>query len=121
MLATVRAGRRLNRAAGVIAASVLADSAVEHYRGSFHNKAMFTPLVVSRSVAGGERAWYRRQPAAGLIGCAICVYALAALTGLVGTGFHIYNVGKAPGGVCWQNLFYGAPLGAPVAMVLVGH
>jgi hypothetical protein len=30
----VGAARRLNCAAGVLAASVLADSAVEHYRGS---------------------------------------------------------------------------------------
>ena len=43
----VRAARRLNRAAGTLAASVLADSAIEHYRGSFQNKAMFTPLIVS--------------------------------------------------------------------------
>ena len=45
--ATVTAARRLNRAAGTLAASVLADSAIEHYRGSFKNKAMFTPLIVS--------------------------------------------------------------------------
>ena len=38
------AARRLNRAAGTLAVSVLADSAIEHYRGSFENKAMFTPL-----------------------------------------------------------------------------
>ena len=29
----------------MIAASVLADSAMEHYRGEFHNKAMWTPIV----------------------------------------------------------------------------
>ena len=34
------------------------------------------------------------------------VYALAGLTGVIGTGFHLYNVGKRPGGFCWQNLFY---------------
>ncbi|HEY3677426.1 MAG TPA: hypothetical protein VGL45_01820, partial [Bradyrhizobium sp.] len=45
--ATVLAARRLNRAAGTLAASVLADSGIEHYRGSFKNKAMFTPLIVS--------------------------------------------------------------------------
>src|SRR5579863_3978945 len=45
--AAVRAARRMNRAAGVIAASVLADSAIEHYRGSFHNKAMVIPLVTA--------------------------------------------------------------------------
>ena len=48
------------------------------------------------------------------------VYLLAAATGLVGTGFHFYNVGKKIGGFSWQNLFYGAPLGAPMAILLVG-
>jgi hypothetical protein len=43
---TVIAARRLNRAAGTLAFSVLADSAVEHYRGSFFNSAMYTLLVV---------------------------------------------------------------------------
>ena len=47
--ATVTAAKRLNRAAGMLALSVLADSSIEHYRGSFQNKAMFTPLMVSRS------------------------------------------------------------------------
>jgi hypothetical protein len=48
------------------------------------------------------------------------VYALAGLTGVVGTAFHLYNVGKRPGGFCWQNLFYAAPLGAPTAISLGG-
>src|ERR1700756_1971707 len=45
--ATVLAARRLNRAAGTLATSVLADSAVEHYRVSFKNRAIFTPLIGS--------------------------------------------------------------------------
>src|ERR1700704_2358659 len=45
--ATVRAARRLNRGSALLAASVLMDSAVEHYRGSFANRAMYTPLLVS--------------------------------------------------------------------------
>ena len=47
-------------------------------------------------------------------------YLLAAATGLIGTGFHIYNVAKKVGGFSWQNLFYGAPLGAPMAILLSG-
>ena len=47
-------------------------------------------------------------------------YLLAAATGLIGTGFHIYNVGKKVGGFSWQNLFYAAPIGAPMAILLVG-
>ena len=44
---TVLAARRLNRAAGTIAASVLVDSSMEHYRGAFENKAMYTPIATS--------------------------------------------------------------------------
>ena len=108
----------MNRAAGLLAASVLADSAIEHYRGSFENHAMYMPLVTaalaSRSAAtaspiGGRRACSSRR--------SLCA---RRLTGLVGTGFHIYNVIKRPGGMSWQNLFYGAPLGAPMALLLSG-
>src|SRR6476619_1253675 len=42
----VKAARRLNKAAGILATSVLADSAVEHYRGAFENRAMYVPLAV---------------------------------------------------------------------------
>ena len=35
-------------------------------------------------------------------------------------GFHVYNVLKRPGGLVWQNLFYGAPIGAPMAILLSG-
>jgi hypothetical protein len=31
----------------MIATSVLIDSAMEHYRGNFHHKAMWTPIITS--------------------------------------------------------------------------
>ena len=115
----VQAARRLNRAAGLLATSVLTDSAVEHYRGSFQNRAMYAPLVtaalslaVSAHGVGDERT--------GAHAVRDAVYALAGLTGTVGTGFHVYNITKRPGGFSWLNLFYGAPLGAPFALVLSG-
>jgi hypothetical protein len=37
--------RRLYQAAAMLAASVLSDSALEHYRGGFENPGMFTPLA----------------------------------------------------------------------------
>jgi hypothetical protein len=93
---------------------------MEHYRGTFHNKAMYTPLLLSTltvlaSFHGHKdesaRAHWARDT----------VYALAGLTGVIGTVFHFYNVGKRPGGLFrWQNLFYGAPLGAPAAISLAG-
>jgi hypothetical protein len=41
-------------------------------------------------------------------------------TGLIGTVFHLYNIGKRTGRFSWQNLFYAAPLGAPAALSLSG-
>ena len=103
----------------MLAASVLADSAVEHYRGSFHNKAMITPLVtasLSLAVSVHGNSDPRPEPHRVRDG----VYVLAGLTGLVGTAFHVFNVSKKPGGFTWQNLFYAAPLGAPAALSLSG-
>ncbi len=115
----VRAARRLNRAAGTLAASVLFDSAIEHYRGSFENKAMFTPIVTaSLSVLASVHGMGDRRFGAHVARDA--VYAIAGVTGIIGTGFHIYNVGKQPGGFIFQNLFYSAPLGAPAALSLSG-
>ena len=117
--AAVRAAKRMNRAAGMIATSVLADSAIEHYRGSFHNKAMVIPLVTAAlSLAVSAHGSADRRPAAHRARDG--VYAAAALTGLVGTCFHIFNISKKPGGFSWQNLFYSAPLGAPAALTLSG-
>lgn len=116
---TVRAARRLNRASGMLAFSVLADSAVEHYRGSFENKAMFTPLVVSAlALAVSAHGTGDKRAAAHRLRDA--VYAATAVTGVAGTGFHVYNVLKRPGRLAWQNLFYGAPVGAPMAILLSG-
>ena len=88
---------------------MLADSAIEHYRGSFENKAMFTPLVVSALTLATSVHGTADIAAGRAHGVRDAIYALAAATGLVGTGFHFYNVGKKAGGFSWQNLFYGAP------------
>jgi hypothetical protein len=115
----VRAARRLNRAAGTLGASVLVDSAMEHYRGLFHNPAMFAPLITSAlSLVVSVHGVRDKRPQAHWLRGGI--YAAAALTGLIGTGFHIFNVCKKPGGVSWQNLFYAAPVGAPAALILSG-
>ena len=117
--AIVIAARRLNRAAGTIATSVLIDSAMEHYRGNFHNKAMWTPIVTSLfSIAVSAHGNSDRRHHAHPLRDA--VYAAAGTVGLIGTGFHIFNVTKKVGGFNWQNLFYSAPLGAPAAMSLSG-
>jgi hypothetical protein len=103
----------------MLAFSVLCDSALEHYRADFFNRAMYAPIVASglsllASLHGTtdlrEGAHQGRH----------AILAVAALTGLAGGAFHTWNVGKREGGFVFQNLFYAAPLGAPYALILSG-
>jgi len=117
--ARAAAARQLDGGAAVLAFAVLSDSGLEHYRGSYFNRFMYVPLVVSTMALGvslhgirDEEKFLQRTRDA--------VYALAALTGLAGSGFHLYNLGKRPGRYAFQNLFYGAPIGAPFALLLAG-
>jgi hypothetical protein len=114
---TRSAGRRLNTSAAVLALSVLADSAVEHYRGSFENRAMYTPLVAAAltlgvSLFGTADARAKKHPARDI------VYASAAAAGFGGVAFHSYNILKRPGRLSWLNLFYAAPMALALAGLL---
>ncbi|MEC5409933.1 hypothetical protein VOM14_30855 [Paraburkholderia sp. MPAMCS5] len=115
----LRAARSLSRSSALLALSVLADSGMEHYRGSFENRAMYTPLAVSLLTLGaGVHGGMDDRPAAHRARDAI--YLMGAATGVIGNGFHLYNILKRPGGLGSQNLFYAAPIGAPIAMLLSG-
>jgi hypothetical protein len=142
---TAPQARRLYQAAAMLAASVLSDSAMEHYRGGFENPGMFAPLASAAVVlacalrgagmagprmAGPRMAGSRTtgsrttgplttgSPPPGLM--ATVPYATACAVGAAGFGFHAYNVLRRPGGLSWGNLFYAAPLGAPAALALAG-
>lgn len=94
----------------LLAASVLTDSAIEHYRGSFENPAMFVPPVSSSLLILAN--------ANGFEGPRRTSQLLAGGIGVAGLGFHLYNIGKRPGGYGWLNFFYAAPFGAPAALSL---
>ncbi|MDE2284635.1 MAG: hypothetical protein KGK33_08490 [Hyphomicrobiales bacterium] len=113
------AGRHLNASAAILATSVLADSTVEHYRGSFENRAMYTPLLVAALTLGAS-LFGTTDPRAKNHRGRDAIYATAAAVGAAGLAFHVYNITKRPGGVSWQNLFYAAPIGAPAALTLAG-
>lgn len=116
---TASAAQRLNHASSMLAASVLFDSGLEHYRGQFFNRAMYTPIIVSSiTLASSLHGAGDTDPGSSRVRHAVQV--LAGITGLVGFGFHAWNVGKREGGYSFQNLFYAAPLGAPMALTLAG-
>jgi hypothetical protein len=114
--ADARAAKQLYLSSAMLAASVLSDSALEHYRGGFENPGMFAPLA-SAALALGSAAQAARRPCRAV---AALPFGAACGVGLAGLGFHIYNVLRRPGGLSWGNLFYAAPLGAPAALSLAG-
>jgi hypothetical protein len=117
--ARTRSARQLGLGSGVLALSVLADSGLEHYRGSFQNRAMYVPLAVA-ALTLGVSAFGASDNRPGRHRVRDTVYGAAALTGVAGFGFHIYNITKRPGRFSWLNLFYAAPIGAPFALALAG-
>ncbi len=110
--------RRLYQGAAALSFSVFADSAVEHYRGGFYNPAMYVGPTVSALALGASLSAVR----AGRRGSAArtAIFGTAAVAGLVGAGFHVRNVLKREGGLSWLNLFYGAPIGAPLGATFAG-
>ncbi|HEX5182178.1 MAG TPA: hypothetical protein VFW19_03390 [Allosphingosinicella sp.] len=112
------AARALGAGAAVLAFSVATDSALEHYRGSFENKAMFiAPAVSTITIAAAALTLLR--PGTGRTAKGL-VFAAATATGAAGVGFHVYDIAKREGGFDLNNLFYHAPLGAPAAIGLAG-
>jgi hypothetical protein len=114
----VAAARFLSGAAAVLSFSVLTDSALEHYRGTYHNPAMYIAPTVSGAALASSLHMTITPAHYGLARTALAGVTLT--TGLGGFAFHLYNVGKREGGFDLLNLFYGAPLGAPIAITLAG-
>jgi len=108
----------LHGAASLLALSVFADSAIEHSRGRYKNPGMYAPVLIAGLVmAANAKAMFG---AAGSSTTRNGLHATAIALGMVGVGFHAWNVLHRPGGVSWHNLFYAAPVGAPAAMALAG-
>jgi hypothetical protein len=113
-----RAARQLDTAAAILAFSVLTDSAAEHYRAGFHNRAMFIAPIVSAGVlATTSSAACRQHMSAPL---RRSVLSTAVLTGLAGFGFHLANIPRRTGGWTSPNVLFGAPVAAPLAVTMAG-
>lgn len=86
----------------------------EHYRGSYTNPVMYSPVVLSGvlTVASAAAIFSRRAAQTWMRYTAY----LTLLDGVVGFGFHIRGVARKPGG--WRmpvtNIVMGPPLFAPL-------
>ncbi|HTI33253.1 MAG TPA: hypothetical protein VL422_06205 [Miltoncostaea sp.] len=83
---------------------------VEHYRASFGNKMMWSPVVVTPPlVVAGIGGVVSRRWAKTVLPVTSALY---ALTGIVGTVLHVRGVARRPGG--WRLWTYNVPMGPPV-------
>ena len=122
-LANLRSGRVQRSLAAATAASALPlglEIYFEHFRGSFGDKWMWTPVVLSPALSAAGVAGIRSERAARTWLPAIS--ALYCLDGLVGIYTHIQGVRKRPGGFRepLYNIVMGPPLLAPGSLALVG-
>ena len=112
--------RTLSALTALSAAGLGFEIYLEHYKGSFADKWMWTPIALTppltaAGVAGvvSERAAKTWLPA---------VSALYAADGLAGVITHLRGVARRPGGFseATYNLVMGPPLLAPGSLALVG-
>ena len=114
-----RAAQALGAGAAILCISVALDSAIEHYRGQFKDRAMFVgPTMALLGLGAATYIAFRPEHANDRLP-KIALFTVGA-TGLIGLAFHSYNILKRPGELSALNLFYGAPAGAPAALTLAG-
>lgn len=100
----------------VAATSVVsgAEVAYEHYKGSYSNPVMYSPVILSGvlAIAGLAGALSRRMASTFLRWTSYVTLA----DGVIGFGFHIRGIARKPGG--WRmpvtNIVMGPPLFAPL-------
>jgi hypothetical protein len=102
---------------------LMVDALVGHYRRAFAYRMQYTPVVSGTALAVAallaaafpDLPWLNQSLSwAGW---------LAAVTGLIGFGYHFYyGIMTKPGGVKWllHYLMYGAPILAPLGLTAVG-
>jgi len=92
----------------------------EHFRGSFGDKWMWTPIALSGVLTAAGLAGMRSERAARTVLPAAS--ALYCLDGAIGVYTHIQGVRKRPGGFRepLYNIVMGPPLLAPGSLALVG-
>ena len=114
-----RAAQALGAGAAILCVSVALDSAIEHYRGGFKDRAMFIgPTMALLGIGAATYIAFRPERANDRVP-KIALFTVGA-TGLIGLGFHAFNILKRPGELDALNLFYAAPAGAPAALTLAG-
>ncbi len=121
--ADVAHGRFERSLAGLTAFAALVTTSeiyIEHYKASFGNKMMWSPIIVTPPlVVAGVAGVFSKKWAKTALPVTAAIY---TLNGLVGEYFHIRGVARKPGGfkLASYNLPMGPPISAPGLMSVVG-
>jgi hypothetical protein len=103
--------RSLSALTAVAAVVTTTEIFIEHYRASFGNKIMWSPIVVTPPVVvAGIVGVFSKRWAKTALPASAAVY---GLTGLVGEFMHARGVSRRPGG--WKLASYNVPMGPPLA------
>ncbi len=115
-----RLQRALSAATALSALPLGLEIYFEHFRGSFGDKWMWTPVALSPMLTLAGMAGVRSERAATTVLPAVSV--LYCLDGLIGVCTHVQGVRKRPGGFDepLYNIVMGPPLLAPGSLALVG-
>ncbi len=107
-------GRFERSLSGLTAAAALVTTVevfAEHYKASFGNRWMWSPILVTPPVViAGIAGVYSKTWAKTALPVAAGLY---ALDGLAGEYFHARGVARKPGG--WKLATYNVPMGPPIA------
>jgi hypothetical protein len=119
----LRPGRAQKLLSGATAAAALplgAEIYVNHYGGSFGNKWMWTPVVLSPAVGAAGIAGVASERAARI--WLPAVSAVYVANGALGVYRHLRGIARKPGGLreASYNLVMGPPLLALGSLTMVG-
>jgi hypothetical protein len=117
VLEHLRDGRFQRSLSLVVAATSVAsglETGYEHYKGSYSNPVMYSPVILSGILAAAAVAGVcSRRAAKGILRV---TSALSLVDGVIGLGFHIRGIARKPGG--WRlpvfNIVMGPPIFAPL-------
>ncbi len=90
-----------------------------HYRQSFHNKAMWAPVIETPIffIAGIVLVCFRTDAS---VTVWVWLMALAVASGFVGFYFHVRGMPKRVGGVTLRNFTIGPPAMLPLMLSALG-
>lgn len=109
---------RFQRSLSLIVAATSIVSGIEvsyeHYKGSYSNPVMYSPVIMSGILAVAGIAGICSRRAAGTF--LRMASAVSLIDGIIGVGFHIRGIARKPGG--WRlpvtNIIMGPPIFAPL-------